>query len=109
MTGPVAPVSADASIITQPSGVDELASAKDAGSRLAEMPLALPSGTGQPAGKKKKKYKAKSLASRGPTALPKNRGTGFEGRREMPSTQYQSANHCARVLCRSSFDAAGSC
>lgn len=26
-----------------------------------------------------KKKKSKSLAARGPTALPKNRGTGFEG------------------------------
>ncbi len=29
--------------------------------------------------KKRKKRGKKSLAQRGPTALPKNRGTGFEG------------------------------
>lgn len=29
---------------------------------------------------KKKKRKKKSQAQRGPTALPKNRGSGFEGR-----------------------------
>ena len=30
--------------------------------------------------KKKKRSKGKSVAQRGPTALPRNRGTGFEGR-----------------------------
>lgn len=34
-----------------------------------------------------KKKKSKSIASRGPTALPKNRGTGFEGEFDRLSTE----------------------
>lgn len=47
----------------------------------------LPSATS--AKKRGKKSKCpKSMAKRGPTALPKNRGTGFEGWRRVPATPW---------------------
>lgn len=76
----------DAVITTHAPKTDILASA----GVLAEMPgnsnLSIPSWQpGQKAAaedggpKKKKKPRKKTVASRGPTALPANRGTGFEG------------------------------
>lgn len=59
----------------------------------------------QPISAAKRKNKSRGTAARGPTALPRNRGNGFEGKAsQSPSRQTSLMLNGNRVLCGSAYD-----
>lgn len=68
------------------------------------------SSTPQPIPALKRKNKSRGTAARGPTALPKNRGNGFEGTASESLTRQQSLMlNDNRVLCGSAYDSRRGC
>lgn len=66
---------------------------------------AVQSSTPQPISTLKRKNKSKATAARGPTALPRNRGNGFEGAASESLTRQQRLMlNGSRVLCGSAHD-----
>lgn len=63
----------------------------------------------QPIYAAKRKNKGRGTAARGPTALPRNRGNGFEGKAyQSPSRKISLRLNDSRVLCGSAHDSRGS-